>query len=197
MLSHRALNSTSRAPPVQVFRCQRCADLAFVTPRPHDRTVTRGLNRGTWGYGVWSLSQRREPNPYRCAYIPTSARKNQRVRRTRCNLICERHARRTGQLRAAVPKRRRIWRKLMVGGLLAGSVSLFAVAAPPTRSTTPGCRPTSARGQLGRGGRPAGPGEPGHQPAHAASVAVCVRQQPWSVDWSIGTGEFERHRDLR
>src|SRR5829696_5953977 len=30
----------------------------------------------------------------------------------------------------AVPKRRRIWRKLMVGGLFAGSVSLVAVAAP-------------------------------------------------------------------
>jgi hypothetical protein len=33
-------------------------------------------------------------------------------------------------------------------------------------------------------------------PAHAASVPVCVRQQPWSVDWSIGTAEFERHRSL-
>jgi hypothetical protein len=31
---------------------------------------------------------------------------------------------------STVPKRRRSWRKLMVGGLLAGSVSLFAVAAP-------------------------------------------------------------------
>ena len=31
---------------------------------------------------------------------------------------------------SAVPTRRRIWRKLMVGGLLAGSVSLFAVASP-------------------------------------------------------------------
>src|SRR5262245_26434454 len=31
---------------------------------------------------------------------------------------------------STVPKRRRSWRKLMVGGLLAGSVSLFAIAAP-------------------------------------------------------------------
>jgi hypothetical protein len=35
-----------------------------------------------------------------------------------------------GAVARTVPKRRRIWRKLMVGGLLAGSVSLVAVAAP-------------------------------------------------------------------
>ena len=35
-----------------------------------------------------------------------------------------------GAVARAVPKRRRIWRKLMVGGLLAGSVSLVALAAP-------------------------------------------------------------------
>ena len=35
-----------------------------------------------------------------------------------------------GAVARAVPKRRRIWRKLMVGGFLAASVSLVAVAAP-------------------------------------------------------------------
>jgi hypothetical protein len=35
-----------------------------------------------------------------------------------------------GAVARTVPKRRRIWRKLMVAGLLAGSVSLVAVAAP-------------------------------------------------------------------
>ena len=35
-----------------------------------------------------------------------------------------------GAVASAVPKRRRIWRKLTVGGLLAASVSLVAVAAP-------------------------------------------------------------------
>ena len=52
-------------------------------------------------------------------------------------------------------------------------------------------------GQLGIGGRPTGSGEPGHQLPHAASFAVCVWQQPWSVDWSNGTAELERQRDLR
>jgi hypothetical protein len=35
-----------------------------------------------------------------------------------------------GEVARTAPKRRRIWRKLMVGGLLAGSVSLVALAAP-------------------------------------------------------------------
>ena len=35
-----------------------------------------------------------------------------------------------GPVARTVPKRPRVWRKLMVGGLLAGSVSLVALAAP-------------------------------------------------------------------
>ena len=37
-----------------------------------------------------------------------------------------------GAVAGAVPKRRRTWRKLMVGGMLAASVSLVAVAAQAT-----------------------------------------------------------------
>ena len=61
---------------------------------------------------------------------------------------------------SAGPKRPRIWRKLIVGGLLAGSVSLFAVAAPAYAINDLGCQPTSAR----RTTRP-----------------------PWATHWAQGT----------
>jgi hypothetical protein len=82
-----------------------------------------------------------------------------------------------GAVARAVPKRRRTWRRLMVGGLLAGSVSLFAVAAPAYAINEPqGAGQRVLGRQLGVRGRPSGPGEPGHQLPHAAGVAVCVGQ---------------------
>ena len=66
-----------------------------------------------------------------------------------------------GAVARAVPKRRRIWRKLMVGGFLAGSVSLVAVAAPHAindpRVPANECSPDSSAAV----GDPLNPGNPG------------------------------------
>jgi hypothetical protein len=67
-----------------------------------------------------------------------------------------------GAVARTVPKRRRIWRKLMVGGLLAGSVSLFAVAAPAYAINDPRvpaneCSPNNSAAV----GDPLNPGNPG------------------------------------
>src|SRR5215216_488414 len=67
-----------------------------------------------------------------------------------------------GAVARAVPKRRRIWRKLMVGGLFAGSVSLVAVAAPAHAINDPRvpaneCSPDNSAAV----GDPLKPGNPG------------------------------------
>ncbi len=67
-----------------------------------------------------------------------------------------------GEVARTAPKRRRIWRKLMVGGLLAGSVSLVALAAPAYAINDPRvpaneCAPDNAAAV----GDPLAPGNPG------------------------------------
>ena len=67
-----------------------------------------------------------------------------------------------GAAARAVPNRRRIWGKLMVGGLLAGSVSLVAVAAPAYAINDPRvpaneCSPDNSAAV----GDPLNPGNPG------------------------------------
>ena len=67
-----------------------------------------------------------------------------------------------GAVARAVPKRRRIWRKLMVGGFSAASVSLVAVAAPAYAINDPRvpaneCSPDNSAAV----GDPLDPGNPG------------------------------------
>ena len=67
-----------------------------------------------------------------------------------------------GAIAGAVPKRRRIWRKLMVGGVLAGSLSLVALAAPAYAINDPRvpaneCSPDNSAAV----GDPLHPGNPG------------------------------------
>jgi len=67
-----------------------------------------------------------------------------------------------GPVARAVPKRRRTWPKLMVGGLLAASVSLVAVAAPAYAINDPRvpaneCSPDNSAAV----GDPLDPGNPG------------------------------------
>ena len=67
-----------------------------------------------------------------------------------------------GAVARAVPKRRRIWHKLMVGGLLAGSVSLFAVAAPAYAINDPRVPANEcSSGNSAAVGDPLDPGNPG------------------------------------
>ena len=70
--------------------------------------------------------------------------------------------RETSWSHGAVPKRRRLGRKLIVGGLLAGSVSLFAVAGPAYAINDPRvpaneCSPDNSAAV----GDPLDPGNPG------------------------------------
>ena len=79
-----------------------------------------------------------------------------------------------GAAAIAVPKRRRIWGKLMVGGLLAGSVSLVAVAAPAYTINDPRvpaneCSPDNSAAV----GDPLNPGNPGIN-LHTPQVAPFV-----------------------
>jgi hypothetical protein len=79
-----------------------------------------------------------------------------------------------GAVARAVPKRRRIWGKLMVGGLLAGSVSLVAVAAPAYAINDPRvpaneCSPDNSAAV----GDPLNPGNPGIN-LHTPQVAPFV-----------------------
>jgi hypothetical protein len=74
----------------------------------------------------------------------------------------------------AVPIRRRIWGRLMVGGLLAGSVSLVAVAAPAYAINDPRvpaneCSPDNSAAV----GDPLNPGNPGIN-LHTPQVAPFV-----------------------
>jgi hypothetical protein len=67
-----------------------------------------------------------------------------------------------GAVARTVPKRRRSWRKLMVGGLLAASVSLVGVAAPAYAINDPRvpadeCSPNNSAAV----GDPLHPGNPG------------------------------------
>jgi hypothetical protein len=74
----------------------------------------------------------------------------------------------------AVPNRRRFWRRLMLGGLLAGSVSLLAVAAPAHAINDPRvpaneCSPDNSAAV----GDPLHPGNPGIN-LHTPQVAPFV-----------------------
>jgi hypothetical protein len=67
-----------------------------------------------------------------------------------------------GAVARAVPKRRRTWRKLMIGGLLATGVSLVAMAAPAYAINDPRvpaneCSPDNSAAV----GDPLDPGNPG------------------------------------
>jgi len=67
-----------------------------------------------------------------------------------------------GEVARTVPKGQRIWRKLMVAGLLAGSVSFVAVAAPAYAINDPRvpadeCSPNNSNAV----GDPLHPGNPG------------------------------------
>ena len=67
-----------------------------------------------------------------------------------------------GPVARTVPQRPRVWRRLMVGGLLAGSVSLFAVAGPAYAINDPRvpaneCSPDNSAAV----GDPLHPGNPG------------------------------------
>ena len=79
-----------------------------------------------------------------------------------------------GAVARTAPKRRRIWRKLVVGGFLAGSVSLVAVAAPAYAINDPRvpaneCSPDNSAAV----GDPLGPGNPGIN-LHTPQVAPFV-----------------------
>jgi hypothetical protein len=79
-----------------------------------------------------------------------------------------------GAIARAVPNRRRIWRRLMLGGLLAGSVSLLAVATPAYAINDPRvpaneCSPDNSAAV----GDPLHPGNPGIN-LHTPQVAPFV-----------------------
>ena len=79
-----------------------------------------------------------------------------------------------GAVARAVPKRRPSWRKLMVGGVLAGTVSLVAMAAPASAINDPRvpaneCSPNNSAAV----GDPLHPGNPGIN-LHTPQVAPFV-----------------------
>jgi hypothetical protein len=79
-----------------------------------------------------------------------------------------------GAAASVVPKRRRIWRNLMVAGLMAGSVSLVALAAPAHAINDPRvpaneCSPDNSAAV----GDPLSPGNPGIN-LHTPQVAPFV-----------------------
>ena len=67
-----------------------------------------------------------------------------------------------GEVARTAPNRRRIWHKLMVGGLLAGSVSLVALAAPAYAINDPRVPANEcASDHSAAVGDPLNPGNPG------------------------------------
>ena len=100
-----------------------------------------------------------------------------------------------GAVARALPKRRRTWRKLMVGGLLAASVSLVAVAAPAYAINDPRvpaneCSPDNSAAE----GDPMDPGTPGIKcPRLCPATTLECRLEHWDSRIRTPSGPAPTH----